>query len=262
MQAGPSGRMGCHDWGTSDRGAGGGGVGAGVRRRRAGPHARGLAVGLEEPARGGVHADAWGRLVRAVHGGTHAGGRGRRDRPGRSWGSDRSDPGPRRQRPGLLGVCRPGRLGPDPGGDAGAAVPRGPRGGRGLAQRRRAGRRVLARQVPSHRRRPHGGRAQQRHPRALPGGPALDRDPGVVALAVPPRRRPGAAGTPRPPGDPRIPHSGWPSGPQVPRPGTSQPDPPPPRSATSCVHPCSGPPWWASCSDPFPWWAPGRRASG
>ena len=93
----------------------------------------------------------------------------------------------------LFGVRRPGGARPDPGADAGAAVPGGAGRGRRVAQRRGAGGRVLAGQVPPDRGRLMGAATQRRHSDALPDRPRLAHHARFVALDLLPGSGPGRA---------------------------------------------------------------------
>ena len=147
-----------------------------LRRRGIGFDAGGLAVRIEVPPRGRLHPDARGRLVRPLHRRADAGCGGRWHRAGWTGRPDWPYPSTRGERSVLFDLRRPGGLCGNPGPDAGASVPRGVGRRRGLAQRGVPGGRVLARQVPTDGRWPHGRRLERRHPAALASRAGLDTD--------------------------------------------------------------------------------------
>ena len=169
-------------------------AGPGVRRHRTGSDAGRVALGLQEPAGGRLHADVRRRLVRPLHRGADARRGDRRHRAGQSGRPDRPLAGDGRQHPVLFGVRHAGGLGPDAGRDARAAISRGPGGRRHVAQRHGPGLRMLVERLAAAGLRRDERRPERGNPAALADRPHLADHARLVAVALLPGRCAGTSG--------------------------------------------------------------------
>ena len=231
-------------------------LGPRLRRLRTGADAGGVALGHQEPDGLGLHAGGGRRLVRPLHRGPDARGRDRRDRAGPVRRSAGAQPGARREHPPLLALRRRGSLRDHAGADARAPISGGAGHRRRLAQRDRPGRRELADGEQGDRLRRDGRRHQRRHPALVAMRADLADHARLLAVALPAGGAAGPARDRRASGGARVAAVARRPGQPIGR-CRSHPAALPVRAAAPMDARSR-----AWCWRAFPWWAPGRRASG